>query len=126
MNPLSHVASWLAPPANVEAADDSKILALFREWMISARHAEQDEDDVNKVCSGCELTDEIVDKIAEIPAMGLVGFVIKTYLCLNGIEGGSYKDPCVLWKSSTDLEDSVLSDAARFVNRTGAAGGALF
>jgi hypothetical protein len=103
----------------ISTGGDDRIFLLFREWMVQARHAdalsEVTEDDDPDFLEAVDRFDQVDISIAEVPATALVGFAIKTYLCLHKIEGGASEDGCVIFGDyASSILVSVLRDAARF------------
>jgi hypothetical protein len=68
-------------------------------------------------------TCELIHAIAELPATGLTGFVIKVYLRHRTVHGGTFEDPCAARSLGADadqyidrhIEQSIIEDAVRFV-----------
>lgn len=103
-DPLSHVASWIAPATTEPAPDDNKILSLFQQWA-AAEKAALTQRSGDQFEAACDHMDNIVDKIADTPAAGVSGLAIKIHL-RNGI-GFDHL--------TTRLEASILKDTNRFV-----------
>jgi hypothetical protein len=112
------------------ANDDELIFSLFRDWQAAERAATAlpsgayDSPEDVAYQAALEHAEDVLYKIADVPAAGLAAFVLKAFLyahCEHGSASGP--EPCALRAffkseenySSTPLLQSILEDAARFL-----------
>jgi hypothetical protein len=97
----------------VAPADDSKILSLFREWVVAKRFSWAVPDDEFEAAA--EVADKFEDAIIATPSSGATGLAIKAYLLLQ-LENKQDEDGAALGdKLNYSGEASILRDAVRFV-----------
>jgi hypothetical protein len=87
-----------APPG------DRRILALFREWQAVWRDPEQAR--------------KLLAAIAETPAEGFAGVMVKTYLTFRGLNGDGDTDPDDIDPVDEAMSGSLTKDILRLVAET--------
>jgi hypothetical protein len=92
---------------------DSKILALFREWVAARRHMSAVPDEEFE--AACAVLRRIEDTINETPSSGAAGLAIKSYLALHAEGGNDPKDAAALGDAAINYYASILKDAISFV-----------
>jgi hypothetical protein len=116
------------PEVGDSDAADTRLVALFREWMAAERSSAtlQSQDDSPERAefeAACDRASDILDEIADTPANGLTGFVIKAYMHFHCERGGAFDNPCAIraFQESeegytvTQLGRSLIEDMIRFV-----------
>jgi hypothetical protein len=105
-DPLSGTASWLT------SGDDADVA----EWMAAERHpdAVSGEDETVHEAAVQRILD-LIDRIARLPATGIVGLAVKTYLCIRMASGGTIRDPAGIPDSEPGIEISTLGDVLRIL-----------
>jgi hypothetical protein len=111
-DPVSAVASWLTPADNT----DAELRSLFAEWIAAARHPDaiSDEDESAHKAALTRINDAI-DRIADLPATGIVGLAVKAYLCVRMAGRGTILDPVGIPDDEPDLEISTIEDVLRIL-----------
>jgi hypothetical protein len=122
---MSDTLNRIEPPI----ADDGRIFSLFRDWQTAERavSAMPGGDDASPeeaaFRAAVNHVEDILAEIAEVPAAGLPGFVLKAFLHIHAYQGGAVgPDPCVLSAAPVNessepgvlLMQSLLQDAACF------------
>jgi hypothetical protein len=108
---------------NATIPNDSRILSLFREWVVAERVAgalAEDEkfDGSDEYYEALRRTNKLVAAISDIPAVGAAGLAIKSYLTVQAEDIMRRDDVAALSSEAAnhaDLTRSILEDAVRFV-----------
>jgi hypothetical protein len=109
-----------ASPAS-EAPDDSKILALFREWIAAERYVDallRREPPPGAIVDtpAWAHVNELHRAIVDTPAAGIVGIAIKAYLQIHDQEESWREDLAALARDSQRWQKlGLLKDVVRFV-----------
>jgi hypothetical protein len=114
-DPVFTVASWLTPVDDTGDNTDAELRSLFAEWMAAVRHPDvlSEGKDVHE--AAVERILDVIDRIGELPATGIVGLPVKAYLCIRLASGGTILDSAGIPDDEPDLEISTAEDVLRIL-----------
>jgi hypothetical protein len=114
-------------PFALGGSEDAAILSLFRQWIDGQRAAGlivDESENGDKVAAANERLDSLTREIDDLPAQGMAGLAIKSYLAIHfdhhAFESGGDSaglrslDPKMLGRGVNSIV-AMLRDAARFV-----------